>query len=238
MKLPKNFFFYAGFLFVSALFLFIEHLTHLEFFLHLAAIPLEVLLAVFIVEKLLERRESKEKRRQLMFIKSYMFRSDMRNLFVANFAALERPAITWTQIKSASLDELRRIRNEAESVKYKSDEAIEPVIMEYVKAKPVWTAFLERAITSNFEDIFQDMISILHFIQDVKAFKERNPGEFFIHEARKREWLMERVKRVLGDGIRKFLDYAIELKEKQPAVFTDVIRDYEFSSHIHQIKKR
>jgi hypothetical protein len=108
MKLAKNIGFYLGFVAASALFLVVEHFTHIEFFLHVAAIPLEVLVAVFIVEKMLERREA-----------------------------------------------------------------------------------------------------------------ERN------------ERLMTKVRKVLGDGIQKFLDYAIELKEKQPKVFADLMTDYEISDRMH-----
>ncbi|MEW5900542.1 MAG: hypothetical protein AB1715_03665 [Acidobacteriota bacterium] len=229
MKVAKNAGFYLAFIAASALFLVIEHLTHLEFFLHLAAIPLEVLVAVFIVEKMLERREAKLKRRQLMFIKSHMFRSDMRRLFVSNFQGLERPAITMSKVRTASPDELRQMRHEAENVSYRSAEAMEAIIMEYVRSQPVWSSFMERSIAYNFEEIFLDMIYILHFIQDVKAFKERHPEELFINEAGKKDWLMTKVKKVLGDGIRKFLDYAIELKEKQPAVFADLMTDYEYA---------
>jgi hypothetical protein len=77
------------------------------------------------------------------------------------------------------------------------------------------------------------MIYILHFINDVKAFKERHPDQLFIHEAEKNERLMTKVKKVLNDGIQKFLDYAIELKEKQPKVFDDLMIDYEISDRMH-----
>jgi len=233
MQLAKNIGFYLGFIAASALFLIIEHLTHVEFFLHVAAIPLEVLVAVFIVEKMLERRETKERRRQLMFIKSHMFRTDMRGLFIANFRGLKAPAITMSQIREASLEELRKMRREAESIEYRSPEAIEEIIREYVKAQPVWTSFMERAITYNFENIFLDMIYILHFINDVKAFWERYPDKLFIHEAEGNERLMTKVNKVLNDGIQKFLDYAVELKEKQPKVFIDLMTDYEISDRMH-----
>ena len=83
MRVAKNLGFYLSFVAASGLFLVVEHFTHVEFFLHLAAIPLEVLVAVFIVEKMLERREAQERRRQLMFIKSHMFRTDMRGIFIS-----------------------------------------------------------------------------------------------------------------------------------------------------------
>lgn len=200
--------------------------------MHLAAIPLEILVGIFIVERFLEKREKKEKRRMLMFIKSYLFRSEMLNLFIANFNALKFPAITMVKIKNATLEELKQMRKEANTIEYKSPETMEPVIMEYVKAEHVWHNFRERAITYNFEEIFQDMIYILHFVYDVKLFKDNNPGNFFIYEAEKKVLIMEKVKKVLRGGIQKFLDYAIELKEKQPDMFYDLISNYELSSQI------
>jgi hypothetical protein len=232
MKPLKAFSFYAVFPAVSAVFLIIEHLTHIEFFLHLAAIPIEVMVAVFIVERLLERKENRDKRRQLMFIKSTMFRSDMRSLFIANFEALKMPAINLARIRAASLEELRRMREEAEKVEYKSAEDTESVIMEYVRSQHVWKSFMERAITYNFEEIFHDMIYILHFIYDVQTFKDSHPGKLFMSEAFQNKDLLAKVMKVLGDGIRRFLDYAVELKEKQPHMFDDVLSDYDLASQM------
>jgi len=230
LKLARIAGFYLGFFAASFLFLVLEHLTHIEFFLHLAAIPLEVLVAVFIVEKLLEKREAKAKRQQLMYIKSYMFRSDMRSLFLTNFAGLKTPEITMAKIKNSSLEELRQMRRQAEVVIYESAETMESIIQEYAKAQPVWLNFMERAITYNFESIFLDMIYIIHFTDDYRTFKDLNPEKLFIHEAMKNEGLMAKVRKILADGIQKFLDFAIELKEKQPQVFQDLMTDFEFSS--------
>ena len=215
---------------VALLFLVLVQFVHFEFFLHLAAIPLEVLLAVFIIERILERRAARSKRRQLMFIKSTMFRSEMRNLFLANFEALKAPRLTMSSIRRASLEELRRMRRDAETVEYKSLPAMEPVIMEYVRARGVWLAFMERAITFDFEEIFNDMIFILHFISDVAAFKENNPKKLFILEARSKKPVMDKARRILSDGIQRFLDYAIELKEKRPDLFEEMMEDYEASA--------
>lgn len=232
MKTRVNVVIYIILVATSALFLFIQHLTHIEFMLHLAAIPLEVLVVVFIVEKFLENRENKEKRKQLMYIKSCLFRSQMRDLFIANFNTLEFPSLTMSKIKNSTLDELKKMREDANTIEYKSLEMMEPIIMEYVNAQSVWQNFMDLAISYNFEEIFEDMIYILHFIHDVKLFKANNPDKLFIHEAEKKEWLMQKVKLVLGDGIRKFLDYLIELKEKQPDMFYEVISDYELSTQI------
>lgn len=210
----------------SLFFLFLEKVTHEEFFLHLAAIPLEVMLAIFIVERFLERRSARERRRQLMFIKSHLFRAEMRSLFIRNFSALKFPALTMMEIRNAPVAELRRKRQEPERVEYQSVDAMEPVIMEYVKAKHVWQQFLMQAIHYNFEDIIVDMIYILNFIQDVLLVKETQPAESFARVAEKRGALMKKCQKVLTDGIKKFLDYAIELKEKRPDLFEELLDDY------------
>jgi hypothetical protein len=235
MKISSNILMYAAFFAVSAVFLAAEELTHFEFLYHLAAIPLEVMVAVLIVEKALDKQASREKRRQLMFIKSHLFRSDMRGLFLADFQALKTPPLTLTGIRSAGLAELKAMLRDAEAVEFKSPEAMEAAILEYVKAERVWHAFMERAIAFNFESIFNDMIAILHFINDVKIFKEHHPDRMFIGEALKHPTLAARVRDVLGDGIRRFLEYAIELKEKQPAMFEDILDDYALSENIRDI---
>jgi len=216
----------------SILFLLAEHLTHIEFFLHLAAIPLEVLLAVFIVERILESKKRKERRRQLMYTKSHLFRAELQALYIKNFAALKSPTLSLKNIKNATLDELKQMREDAESVEYKSLEVMEPIITEYVKAQNVWRQLLDRAINYNFEDIIEDMIYTLHFIQDVKLYKEGNPGKLFILEAAETEPLMRKVRKVLSGDIQKFLDYVIELKENRPEIFHDLLFDYDLCSQI------
>jgi len=238
MSVKKNLVYYIGLLLIAAVFLLIHHETHNEFTLHLAAIPIEVLVAVFIVERILEDRENREKRTQLRLIKSYMFRSHMRELFLANFGALSSPAVSMSDIRQASLEELRAFRHSAAKPEYRSLEAMEPVIKEYVKAAPVWTDFLERAIHYNFEDIVETMIYILHFIQDVEFFQAERPGELFIHAAKDNPRLMSKVDTVLGDGIRKFLDYAVELKQKDPRMFDEVMESYGFSSRFRRKHRR
>ena len=228
----NNIFIYIALVITPTIFLIVEHYTHIEFLLHLAAIPLEVLVAVFIVEMYLESRQKKERRRQLMHIKSCMFRLEMRSLFVANFLALKSPPLTITRIKEATLDELEKMRENANDVEYKSLESMEPVIMEYVEAQSVWRNFMNIALDYGFDDIFHDMVYILHFISDVKSYKENNPDKLFIHKAASNELLMQKTTKVLGDGIRKYLDYAIELKEEQPELFDEIVTDYELATHI------
>jgi hypothetical protein len=234
MRKSKTIAFTIALVAASAVFILLQAWTKWDFFWHLAAIPLEILIAVFIVESLLERHEIRAKRHQLMYIKSIMFRSDMRDLFIADYAALKSPALTMKDIRRASIDELRDMRCRADAVEYKSLEAMEPVIEEYVAAEAVWHSFRERAITYNFENIFMDMILILHFIYDVKSFKAKHPRQLFIHEAAKSEEMMKKTLKILSDGIRVFLDYAIELKEKKPALFEEMMADYELSIRLRQ----
>ena len=61
----------------------------------------------------------------------------------------------------------------------------------------------------------------------MKRFKRANPDRLYIHEAAEDERLMKRVHSILGDGVRKFLDYLIELKEKHTELFDAVISDYK-----------
>ncbi len=232
MKFFRSIWLYLVLIIASTVLLIIEYKTHIVFFHHLAAIPLEILLGALLVERYMSRKEHAKKLRHLMYIKSYVFRAEMRNLFIANFKALKYPAIDMTRIKEASHEELKQMREDAESIEYKSTEAMEPVIMEYVNSRAAFYGFMQRAIDCNFESIFQNMIYILHFIQDVKLFKDHHPDKLFIYEAQRQLLLMEKVRKVLGDGIQKFLDYSIELKEKQPDIFLELMTDYEVSSRI------
>lgn len=232
MKSPKNTLFYLGLVAASLIFLILEFVTHVEFLFHLAVLPLEALVVIFVIERLLEREEANKRRRLMMYIKSTLFRSEMRNLFLSNFAALKSPRITMDMIRRADLAELRRMREEVEHIEYRSVEAMEQVILEYVKARGVWVNFMNRAIEFNFEEIFNNMIFILHFISDVASFKEHHPDKMFVHEAQARETLMKKARKVLEDGIRAFLDYCLELKEVQPEVFQDMMADYEVSARL------
>jgi hypothetical protein len=232
LRPPKNTLFYLGLVVASIIFLILEFVTHVEFLFHLAVLPLEALVVIFVIERLLEREEANKRRRLMMYIKSTLFRSEMRNLFLSNFAAMKSPRITMDMISRADLAEMRRMRKEAEHIEYRSVEAMEPVILEYVKARGVWVNFMNRAIEFNFEEIFNNMIFILHFISDVASFKEHHPDKMFVHEAQGRETLMKKARKVLEDGIRAFLDYCLELKEVQPEVFQDMMADYEVSAHL------
>ena len=214
---------------LSGVFLYIQYVTHNEFMFHLAAIPIEVLTVLFIAQRFFENVQNQEKRRRLMYIKSYLFRAELSDLYIMDFLALETPVITMAQMKHSTLEELKQIRESATNVKYQSLEAMESVVDEYVNAQHVWHDLMERAITYDFEDVFQNMIELLHFVHDVKVFRDKNQGKLFGSETSENEMMRLKVENVLGDGIRSFLDYAIELKEKQPKMYLNMMTDYELA---------
>ena len=193
----------------------------------LAPIPAIVLVVVFLMGLLMENREQKSSKQQLLFIKSLMFRLDLRDLYIADFSALKSPAISFSMIKTATLAEMKEMRQAANTVEYRSLEAMETVVQEYVDAQEVWRSFMNIARENGFADIFQDMLYIMHFVGDVITFREINANKLFINEAAGDEVLMQKTMKVLGDGIRKYLEYVIELKEKQPELFDQVVTDYE-----------
>lgn len=86
------------------------------------------------------------------------------------------------------------------------------------------------------------MIYILHFIEDVKLFKHNNPDTPYVQEAQKKRSLMEKVKKILAEGLFNFLDFLIELKKKEPALFYELLSEYEElpqNSHImHEWRNR
>ncbi len=217
----------VGLLFGSVAMLLLEHYyIHHEFLLHMAAIPLEILLGAVLVERFLHWHGKLKKKQQLMYIKSYFFRSEMRRVFLLNFQAMIKPAISIERINSASLSELKQMRRQLEQLEYGEPAALEPILDAYVESCQVFDRFMEWAIANDFEQIFRDMINLLHFIQDVRLFKEQNPNKSFAVEASSHPELEAKMYHVLRDGIGKFLDYAIELKEKQPDVFDELMNDY------------
>jgi hypothetical protein len=193
----------------------------------LAPIPIIVLVVVFLFGFLVESRENRSRKQQLMFIKSLMFRLELRNLYIADFLALQSPALDFATIKKASLGELKEMRIAANTTEYKSLDAMESVVEEYAKAQESWRSFMDIARANGFNSIFQDMMYIMHFISDVITFKEVHRNKLFMYEAANDEASMQKVTKVLGDGIRKYLEYVIELKEKQPELFNQVVADYE-----------
>ncbi len=215
---------------LSGIFFFLsDYVLHHHFFLHLAAIPLEIILAVVVVEHFISQRRKTNKKYQLFLIKSYLFRSDMKGLFICNLISLQSPEITINKIRGMTLKELKDLRSNLGDLTYKSHLHLEKVVQEYIKAKNVFQFFLEWAIENNVEYIFKDMIYILHYIQDVILFKEHHPGELFIQEEKDNPELIEKTSRIVRNGIEHFLDYVIELKQCDPTMLNSLLSDYEIS---------
>jgi hypothetical protein len=212
---------------IFAVLLYLAEVTHSELLSNLTTMPVEMIVGAILIEEYIARNEQQRRIRQLMFIKSFIFRTDLRDLYIANFAALEEPAITMAMIRRADLPRLRQMRKSAETIRYRSTDAMEGVIREYIHAYPVFYGFMEWAMANDFDRIFDEMIFVLHFIQDIKLFKQRHPDQLFAQHAEADPQLMGKLMRLLGTGVEKFLDYAIELKIKQPTTFDDLLADYE-----------
>ncbi|MBC8553021.1 MAG: hypothetical protein H8D23_25630 [Candidatus Brocadiales bacterium] len=220
---------------VSVFFLIIHRLTHNEFTLHLAAIPIEILFGALLIEKILERKRKAEQSKRLLHFRCYLFRSRLRNIFLANLNALKFPIISIPKIKNASLAELKQMRKDADHIEYASLDAMETIITEYVPAYHAFYSFMEWTIIHDIDSGFKDMIYILHFIEEVKLFKHNNPDAPYVYEAQKKRSLMKKVKKVLAEGLFNFLEFLIELKKKEPALFYELLADYEESPQGVQI---
>jgi hypothetical protein len=228
-KFTKKVWLYVCLLSTSVFFLSIHWLTHNEFMLHLAAIPIEILFGALLIEKILEKKRKAEQSKRLMHFRCYLFRSRLRNIFLANLNALKFPIISISKIKNASLEELKQMRKDANHIEYASLDAMETIITEYVPAYHAFYSFMEWTIIHDIDSGFENMIYILHFIEEVKSFKHNNPDTPYVYEAQKKRSLMKKVKKVLAEGLFNFLEFLIELKKKEPALFYELLADYEES---------
>jgi hypothetical protein len=77
------------------------------------------------------------------------------------------------------------------------------------------------------------MIYILHFIQDVQLYQKQNPQRLFVDEAATHPRMQAKLEKILRDGVVKFLDYAIELRCKEPEVLEELLDDDLLSSKMH-----
>ena len=200
--------------------------------LHLAAIPFEILVAVFIVDKLLRKRVNSEKRRRTIAVAITLFGSEMGRFDDACFHAIRSPLITLSTIANSSIEELKQIRIASDTIEYGSPEEMELAIKECVNIEHVWRSLLESAVYYDIEEMYLNTLQMLNFVHDVKVFKESQPNEPFIQMAEQDERILKRVKEIIRLDIQKFLDYAIELKEKHPAMLAQFLSELDNS---HQI---
>ena len=217
---------------LTLFFLWLEHVTHILFLAHVAAIPLEI-----IVERFLASREKKGRLRQLMHMKSYIFRSRIREVFINNFNGLVSPQIDIHQLATAELPELCKLREDLDVLTYRSVEDLETIAVSYIDARGVFVTFMDWAIQHDFEAILEDMIFVLHFIQDVRMYKEYHPDKLFVEYAMSTPQGTEKLRKVLTDAVSKFLDYAIELKTERPVVYDELISEYVMASEMKRVPK-
>ncbi len=229
-KFTKKTWLYFCLISASVFFLFIHWLTHNEFTLHLAAIPIEILFGALLIEKILEKKRKAEQSKRLMHFRCYLFRSRLRKIFLANLNALKFPIISISKIKNATLEELKQMRKDADHIEYASLDAMEAIITEYVPAYHAFYSFMEWTIIHDIDSGFKNMIYILHFIEEVKQFQQNNPETPYVNEAQRNRSLMKKVKKVLAEGLFNFLEFLIELKKKEPALFYELLTDYEDQS--------
>ncbi len=216
-----------GLLFLSGVFLVLYEYFHHHFLPHLAAIPLEILFGVMLVEYFLKLKEKTKKKSQLLLIKSYVFRSEMRNLFICNINALQAPQINLSRLREMTKEELINYKDGFGDLVYKSEESLEKVIQEYLNTKEIFTFFMNWALENGFESIFEDMIYVLHFIQDVNQYNRNHPEKMFIQYAKKDPKLLATVRKFTRENIMKFFDYIIELKMTNPTLLDNMLLDYE-----------
>lgn len=224
--------YYIGLITASAILLVLYNIYHIEFLLHLSAIPFEILLAVFIVDMLLRKREIVEKRRRTISVAITLFGSEMGRFDDACFHAIRSPLITLATIENSSIEELKQIRIASDIIEYGSPEDMELAIKECVNIEHVWRSLLESAIAYDIEEMYLNTLHTLNFIHDVKVFQEGHPNEPFIHFAQQDERILKKVKEVIRLTVQKFLDYAIELKENHPEMLHQFLSELDTSTRI------
>ena len=224
--------YYVVLIIASAILLVIHQIYHYEFVLHLAAIPFEIIIGVFIIDMLLRKREIVEKRRRTISVAITLFGAEMGRFDDACFHAIRSPLITLATIENSSIEELKQIRIASDTIEYGSPEEMELAIKECVNIEHVWRSLLESAVAYDIEEMYLNTLKILNFVHDVKVYGEGHPNEPFIHFAQQDERILKRVKAVIRLDVQKFLDYAIELKENHPEMLHQFLSELDTSTQI------
>ena len=217
---------------LSMFFLYLEHVTHITFLAHVAAIPLEIMFGAIIVERFLASREKKGRLHMLMHMKSYIFRSQMREVFINSFNALASPQIDIRKLATAELSELYKLREGLNELTYRSVDELEVVVLSYIDARSVFVTFMDWAMQHDFEVILEEVVFVLNFIQDVRMYKESYPDKLFVEYAMSTPQGCEKLRKVLTGAVSKFLDYAIELKTERPSIYDELISEYLIVSEL------
>lgn len=219
-----------------------------DFSAHGLAIALELFLAFFLIELIWRHREKHQeeetRKTQLRQIKSHMFQASMRNLFLANIAALEAPKIDLVQLRSSgqyemlarifeqiTKEENGRLVPDTMKIKYASPNAMAKAFVEYVKAEEkVWERFIQLAVMFNFPQIVKDMTDILTCIASARDAVAPEPlDEMSLSKLLQSQGeLQSNIEWILRNGIVKFVEFTEELRQfdlEHKAKTLDVLLD-------------
>ena len=200
----------------TALILIVYYETEHEFLLHLAAIPIEILVATFIVERLLRAHEEQRSRRRIMAEAATAFHSQIETVVQVGIRTAQPPDARVPKLETLSVEELKRLRARAGPVKFTSAEEVDAAVNELVDAEDLWLSIMSQAIEHDIDETFVNMMRLLDFVHHVKAFRRAHPGEDFGRHALGDEAATKRMEDAGGSAVVRYLDLLIEFKEKEP----------------------
>lgn len=210
---------------------------------HYLSVALELCLGFILIEliwhnhekKEVEREKQKErkiKEEQLRHIKSYVFHSRMRTLFITNFMAIKSSSISLRNLLKAD-PKIPIVKPDSELIHYETQRAKIGVIHEYVKAKDVWERFLELGIMFGFDHIVKEMTKILQLVAEVKEiFPPESIDNMPAHEFAaqltqdRRTDLVDQFEPIIATGIIKFHEYLEDLRQSDQKLFHNLLDFY------------
>ena len=204
-----------------------------DFSAHGLAIALELFLAFFLIELIWRHREKHQeeetRKTQLRQIKSHMFQASMRNLFLANIAALKTPRIDLVDLRSSGryelfrhiLGQITKVENgrlvpDMTKITYANPDAMAKAFAEYVKAEEkVWERFVQLAVMFNFPQIVKDMTDILSCIASARDAVAPEPlDETSLSKLLQSQGELQlNIEWILRNGIVKFVEFMEELHQ-------------------------
>jgi hypothetical protein len=224
--LRKSFLKYYVALVVAAIILLIVfYVTEIEFMLHLAAIPLEILLAAFVVDQVLNLQERQGRRRRLKGEAASVFHSQIEGVIEAGIRAAQPPDAPMPKLASMSTEELKGLRAAVGPAKYRSLAEMQAGIDQLVDAEQTWQSILAQAIEYDVDETYVNMMKMLSFVRYVKAFRESHPDESFAHFAQGNEKAMEKMRGVSELAVRRYLDLLVDFKEHDPDMLKELHAD-------------
>lgn len=211
---------------VSALLLLVlEAYTDIVFLLYLAAIPLEVLLAILILERYLKNLEHTKVNQQWVMFKSYIFRVSLKQLYINVIDTYSATGITVESCFDPDDKKLEEIDRKF-SVENIDMSRITPVLSEYIRTEETFVFFLRWAFENGFEEIFNEIGMMLHFIQDLKNFQEHH-GSLSPEVMEKHDpALVETAKQTCMASAHYFIDFIKDISRHHVQLYHLLKKDY------------